>query len=85
LDVIGPAAFGYDFEALDEPKNAKVDTYNTIMDGLRNPAFFFFPILEKRFLWALPKRRAVHKRTDSMNKIFYNIIENKRQILSNMK
>ncbi|KAG2187291.1 hypothetical protein INT44_004976 [Umbelopsis vinacea] len=85
LDVIGLAAFGYDFEALGDPKNAKVDTYNTIMDGLRNPIYFFFPILEKRFLWALPKRRAVHNRMEDMNQIFYSIIENKRQTLENMK
>ncbi|KAI8575219.1 hypothetical protein K450DRAFT_262806 [Umbelopsis ramanniana AG] len=85
LDVIGLAAFGYDFEALDDPNNAKVGTYNAIMDGFRNPVFFFFPILEKRFLWALPKRRAVHKKMDDMNQIFYSIIENKRQTLANMK
>lgn len=85
LDVIGLAAFDYDFEALNDPKNAKTDTYNRVMDGIRNPMYFFFPVLEKRFLWALPKRRAVHKRMDDLNEIFYTIIEKKRRTLAKMK
>jgi cytochrome P450 len=85
LDVIGLAAFDYDFEALDNPNNEKVDNYNLIMHGIRNPFFFFFPVLEKRFLWALPKRREIHRTMDKMNKLFYSIIENKRQTLASQK
>ncbi|KAH8555194.1 cytochrome P450 [Umbelopsis sp. PMI_123] len=85
LDVIGLAGFGYDFEALDNPDNEKVNTYNDVQDGVRNPLYFFFPILDRQFLWALPKRRGLHKKVDVMNDIFNSIIENKRRTLANMK
>lgn len=85
LDVIGLAAFGYDFEALDTPGNDKVDNYNEIMEGILKPIYFFFPILEKRFLWALPKRQQLHRKMDEMNKLFYDVIENKRKTLANLK
>ncbi|KAH8553809.1 cytochrome P450 [Umbelopsis sp. PMI_123] len=58
LDVIGLAAFGYDFEARHNLDNEKVNTYNDIMDGITQPIYIFFPILEKYFLWAMPGRRA---------------------------
>jgi len=85
LDIIGLAAFGYDFEALDNPGNDKVNTYDDILVGVRNPLHFFFPILDKRFLWAMPKRRKLHERLGAMNDVFNDIIENKRQTLAKLK
>jgi cytochrome P450 len=85
LDVIGLAAFDYDFEALDTPANEKVDNYNHIMDGIVKPIYIFMPILEKRFLWALPKRRELHRKMDDMNKLFYSVIEQKRHTLASKK
>ncbi|KAI8577683.1 hypothetical protein K450DRAFT_282458 [Umbelopsis ramanniana AG] len=85
LDVIGLAAFGYDFEALDSPVNHKVQTYNAINHGTRDPLYFFLPFLERNFLWALPKRRELHRKMDDMNAIFYSIIEHKRISLASTK
>ncbi|KAG2187289.1 hypothetical protein INT44_004974 [Umbelopsis vinacea] len=85
LDVIGLAAFDYDFEALDKPDNEKVENYNILMEGIKNPLFFLFPILEKRFLWAFPGRRRLHRKMDAMDELFYSIIDNKRQTLANKK
>ncbi|KAH8555197.1 cytochrome P450 [Umbelopsis sp. PMI_123] len=85
LDVIGLAAFDYDFEALDTPANEKVDNYNHIMDGIVKPIYIFMPTLEKRFLWALPKRRELHRKMDEMNKLFYSVIEQKRHTLASKK
>ncbi|CAO3681724.1 unnamed protein product [Umbelopsis ramanniana] len=85
LDVIGLAAFGYDFEALDNPVNHKVQTYNDINHGTRDPIYFFFPFLEQKFLWALPKRRELHRKMDDMNAIFKSIIEHKRLTLASTK
>ncbi|CAO3681708.1 unnamed protein product [Umbelopsis ramanniana] len=85
LDIIGLAAFGYDFEALDNPGNDKVSTYNAVLNGLRDPLYFLFPVLDKRFLWALPNRRELHRKLDDMNGVFNSIIENKRQTLANIK
>jgi cytochrome P450 len=55
------------------------------MEGILRPIYFFFPILEKQFLWALPKRQQLHRKMDEMNKLFYNVIENKRKFLANLK
>lgn len=85
MDVIGLAAFGYDFEALDNPVNHKVQTYNDINHGTRDPIYFFFPFLEQKFLWALPKRRELHRKMDDMNAIFNSIIEHKRLTLASTK
>ncbi|CAO3681720.1 unnamed protein product [Umbelopsis ramanniana] len=85
LDIIGLAAFGYDFEALDKPGNDKVNTYDDILVGVRNPLHFFFPILDKSFLWAMPKRRELHERLGAMNNVFNDIIENKRKTLAKLK
>jgi cytochrome P450 len=85
LDVIGLAAFGYDFEALNNPENEKVDIYNSIMAGIQDPLYFIFPILERRFLWALPKRRELYRKLEDMNEVFYSIIQHKRETLASMK
>ncbi|KAI8575217.1 hypothetical protein K450DRAFT_262785 [Umbelopsis ramanniana AG] len=85
LDIIGLAAFDYDFEALDNPDNEKVKMYNEIIKGTQNPIYFFFPILEKYFLWVIPKRRALHRKMDEMNTIFFSIIDRKRKTLASNK
>ncbi|KAG2187290.1 hypothetical protein INT44_004975 [Umbelopsis vinacea] len=85
LDVIGLAAFDYNFEALDNPNNEKVTMYNEIIKGTQNPVYFFFPILEKYFLWAFPKRKALHRKMDEMNTIFFSIIDRKRKTLASNK
>jgi len=82
LDVIGLAAFGYDFDALDNPNNEMVNTYNDLMEGIRDPVYFFFPALEKYFLWAFPHRRELHKKLETMNNLFNSVIEHKRQTLA---
>ncbi|KAJ2954985.1 hypothetical protein NQZ79_g8924 [Umbelopsis isabellina] len=85
LDVIGQAGFGYDFEALENPDNEKVHIYNSIMDGLKSPIFFFFPFLDKYFLWALPNRRQQHLNCDTLHQLFNSVIDNKRKVLVEQK
>jgi cytochrome P450 len=80
--VIGLAAFDYDFEALDNPDNEKVKMYSNVIKGTQDPVYFFFPILEKYFLWALPERKALHQKMDEMNAIFFSIINRKRKALA---
>ncbi|CAM0143106.1 unnamed protein product [Umbelopsis sp. WA50703] len=85
LDVIGRAGFGYDFESLDNPQSDRVKLYNSIMDGLKNPLFFFFPFLETHMLWAFPNRRQQHLNCDKMNQIYETVIDNKRKVISEQK
>lgn len=82
MDVIGLAAFGYDFEALDNPHSEKVKTYNDVMEGIQSPIYFFFPYLEKHFLWALPHRRELHRKVGVLNDLFNSVIEHKRETLA---
>jgi cytochrome P450 len=85
LDAIGLAGFDYDFQSIDNPDSEKVSVYNTIMDGFRQPLFFFFPFLDKHMLWAFPQRRQQHKNVQTMTEIYESVIENKRKILAQQK
>lgn len=82
LDVIGLAAFDYDFEALENSDNEKVKMYSDVIEGTQNPVYFFFPIIEKYFLWAMPERKPLHLKMDKMNTIFFSIIDRKRKALA---
>ncbi|CAM0143053.1 unnamed protein product [Umbelopsis sp. WA50703] len=85
LDVIGLAGFGYDFQSLDNPDSERVKTYNSVMEGMRTPLFYFFPFLEKHLLWAFPTRRQQHLDCDIMFGHYQHVIENKRRVLSEQK
>ncbi|CAO3681680.1 unnamed protein product [Umbelopsis ramanniana] len=56
--------------------------YSDVIKGTQNPVYFFFPILEKYFLWALPERKTLHRKMDEMNTIFFSIIDRKRKALA---
>lgn len=85
MDILGLAAFGYNFEALDNPDNEKVRIYKDIFKGISDPLYFLFPILDKYFLWALTNRRELHRKVDYMNGVFNSVINNKRQTLADVK
>ncbi|KAJ2964741.1 hypothetical protein NQZ79_g397 [Umbelopsis isabellina] len=85
LDAIGLAGFDYDFQSIEEPNSDKVRVYNSIMEGFRQPMFFFFPFLDRYMRWAFPQRRQQHRDVDKMTELYQNVIENKRKILSQQK
>ncbi|KAG2183290.1 hypothetical protein INT43_006295 [Umbelopsis isabellina] len=85
LDVIGLAGFGYDFQSIENPDNQKVMAYNSVMDGLKDPFFFFFPFFEKHMLWAFSSRREQHLNCESLHTTYQNIIENKKRVLLEQK
>ncbi|RUS18930.1 cytochrome P450 [Endogone sp. FLAS-F59071] len=80
LDAIGLAGFGFDFNSIDA-ENSWASTYNQIMAGASEPLFAIFPILEKHFLWAFPKRRELHKKMDRLDSLFMEVIENKKRTI----
>lgn len=55
------------------------------MDGFRQPVYFFFPFLDKYMKWAIPERRQQHKDVEKMIKLYQEVIDNKRRILSQQK
>ncbi|KAG2183321.1 hypothetical protein INT43_006326 [Umbelopsis isabellina] len=85
LDAIGLAGFDYDFQSIEEPHSDKVRVYNSIMDGFRQPIYFFFPFLDKYMKWAIPQRRQQHMDVKNMTELYQEVIDNKRKILSQQK
>ncbi|RUS12782.1 cytochrome P450, partial [Endogone sp. FLAS-F59071] len=89
LDVIGMAGFGFNFNvsyntishSMEDAKNQWVTIYNEIIKGGAVISFAVFPWVERYFLWALPKRRELHKKLDKLNGLLSEIIENKKRII----
>ncbi|KAI8377163.1 cytochrome P450 [Choanephora cucurbitarum] len=79
LDAIGRAGFGFDFNATVDPNSKWVVCYDDINVALQDPLFFLFPVLEQKFLWMFPKRKAVHHQLSLFLKMMDDVIVNKRQ------
>ncbi|KAG0165498.1 cytochrome P450-dit2 [Apophysomyces sp. BC1015] len=60
LDILGKAVFGFNFHALEDDKNEWLTTFKSFMDGLVDPWFVAFPLLEQKFLRLFPGRQKVH-------------------------
>ncbi|GBB91360.1 hypothetical protein RclHR1_01860014 [Rhizophagus clarus] len=71
LDVLGRAAFGFDFNNLENPKNVFVTTYNELMKDLGNPLYFLLS-----FLNYFPRTKALNKMA-KLNGLFDEIVEKK--------
>lgn len=82
LDVTGLSAFGFDFNSLDEEKSRWAELYRTAIEGVANPLYLLFPILENNFLWALPARRELHNKISELDDLLLGIIENKKRVIS---
>lgn len=52
------------------------------MAGMQDPLFFFFPVLESRFLHMFPKRQLIHDDCDRFLNLMDSMIEEKRKIVS---
>ncbi|CEP08816.1 hypothetical protein [Parasitella parasitica] len=79
LDIIGKAGFGFDFNAVKDDNSAWVKTYDIISDGMQDPLYFFFPILDQALLWLSPKRQAVHEEMRRFANMLSEVIKKKRQ------
>ncbi|KAI8982296.1 cytochrome P450 [Mycotypha africana] len=83
LDVIGKAGFGFDFHAISQKDNKWVKTYNSVISGIQDPLYAIFPILDRKFLWLLPKRRKVHEDLNRFLKMLEEVIEVKKMAIKN--
>ncbi|KAF7721122.1 cytochrome P450-dit2 [Apophysomyces ossiformis] len=79
LNVIGKVGFNFDFNALNDPDNPWVRMYYNIDDGIREPLFFHFPILDKYFLWMFPSRKAVQSDLKQFKQMLRQVISQRRQ------
>ncbi|CAG8646347.1 23094_t:CDS:10, partial [Rhizophagus irregularis] len=67
LDVLGKAAFGFDFNNLEDPNNVYVTTYNEVMAELSKPLYFVFSFLDY-----LPRFEALRK-IEKLNSLYDEI------------
>ncbi|KAI8879153.1 cytochrome P450 [Backusella circina FSU 941] len=79
LEAIGKAGFDFDFNAIKDRDNDWVRIYNNIKNGIADPLFFMFPILEANFLFMFPKRKQLHKDLEQFLGMMRSIIEDKRR------
>lgn len=73
---------GFEINALKDPDNEWLRTYQSIINGMQDPLFFFFPILEARFLHMFPKRKLIHDDCDRFLKLMDEMIEEKRKVVN---
>ncbi|RIA87168.1 cytochrome P450 [Glomus cerebriforme] len=76
LDVLGKAAFGFDFNNLEKPNNVYVTTYNEVLGELSKPIYFILSYLE----YICPRTEA-YKKVAKLNSLYDGIVENKRQAM----
>ncbi|CAO3646117.1 unnamed protein product [Cunninghamella blakesleeana] len=81
LDIIGQAGFGFNFNSVKDKNSPWRTVYDTIMTGHRNPFHTMFPVVEKYFLWMLPKRQRIHQQTLEFVDMLQTVIDNKRALL----
>ncbi|GAA5798151.1 hypothetical protein HPULCUR_003551 [Helicostylum pulchrum] len=82
LDALTLAGFGFDIHALQDPNNEWLRTYQSIITGMQDPLFFFFPIFETRFLHVFPKRQVIHDDCDRFLKLMDDMIKEKRETIN---
>ncbi|CAG8672283.1 22140_t:CDS:10 [Rhizophagus irregularis] len=73
LDVLGKAAFGFDFNNLEDPENVYVTAYNEVIEELSKPLYLLLP-----FLNYFPRFEA-RKKLAKLNNLYDGIVENKRK------
>ncbi|CAG8756710.1 1916_t:CDS:2, partial [Funneliformis caledonium] len=76
LDVLGRAAFGFDFNNLEDPTNVYVTTYKEVTEECDKPIYFILPFLENiPYFYRTEARKKVAK----INDLFNGLIETKRK------
>ncbi|KAI8339869.1 cytochrome P450 [Chlamydoabsidia padenii] len=78
LDALGIAAFGFDFESLDNPDSIWTNTYEKVRVGLRSPLSFVFPRLDWLLKYVIPGRREMDESVTKLNALFMEMIKEKR-------
>ncbi|CAG8697785.1 5610_t:CDS:10, partial [Funneliformis mosseae] len=76
LDVLGRAAFGFDFNNLEDPTNVYATTYKEVTEECDKPIYFILPFLENiPYFYRTEARKKVAK----INDLFNGLIETKRK------
>ncbi|GAB5591312.1 hypothetical protein Unana1_06212 [Umbelopsis nana] len=81
LDAIGRAGFDFNFNAIENPKSEWVVKYHNFNSIMFDPLYMLFPVFDRKFLWALPKRREAHRNLDDFLEMLKQLIVQKRNKL----
>ncbi|KAG1085710.1 hypothetical protein G6F42_021281 [Rhizopus arrhizus] len=78
FDAITTAGFGYNANAIGDKESEWVRLYTSLIDGIFDPFFFFFPIFDTKLRWMFPSRVKIHQNVDVFLSKIAEIIEDKR-------
>ncbi|KAI9493100.1 cytochrome P450 [Zychaea mexicana] len=81
LDVLGEAAFGFHFQALEDRDNEWVTRYNYIIESAQKPLYFIFPSIERHFWSWIPERRKAHQEVSKFLNMMSKMVQEKREAL----
>jgi hypothetical protein len=83
--LIGRFYLDFEFNSIQDPKAEYADRYEKLMDAVIDPLFFFFPKLDREYLWMFPKRQDVHKELNIFLSMIREIIAKKRDTIAKQK
>ncbi|CAO3646089.1 unnamed protein product [Cunninghamella blakesleeana] len=83
LQIIGKAAFGFDFNAVLDENSVWKKTYDQVIQAAAEPLFSLFPAFEEKYLWLFPKRQQSFSTLDKWKSMLLSIIEKKREAIKN--
>ncbi|KAI9276458.1 cytochrome P450 [Umbelopsis sp. AD052] len=78
LDAIGLIGFGFEFNATNTPEGEWVRTYNDVADNIADFRYLFLPALDTTYIGLFPERQKKHESLNRLNKLFDQIIKNKK-------
>ncbi|KAI7893584.1 cytochrome P450 [Mucor mucedo] len=81
LEAIGKAGFDFEFNAIKDRDSEWIIRYNKINQGLRDPKFFFFPLLDSKWRWMFPGRNKIHQELDIFLKMLDDVIAKKKEAI----
>ncbi|KAF7721368.1 cytochrome P450-dit2 [Apophysomyces ossiformis] len=81
LDVIGNAAFGFDFKALSDRNNKWVLIHHRIRNGIADPLFVVMPFIDTKLVHWFPHRTALHDDMTEFLSMIDQMIDTKRSAL----
>lgn len=73
----------FDFNATGNPNNEWVNVYQSVMEAMADPLFFFFPFLDNaKWLTLSPKRQKVHHNLSKLLNMLSKLIKTKRELIN---
>ncbi|RUS17576.1 cytochrome P450 [Endogone sp. FLAS-F59071] len=76
LDALGLAAFGFDFQSIENPNGPYVSVYNHLAEAITDATYFLFPVIDR---YPIGSRARLHEEIKIFDKLIFDIIDSKRE------